>query len=97
MNCGVGGNKIQHVLWRALNLPVFSNLKNVVVLYGTNNLLLDSPKDIEECILETARSFKTKYSCINVIIYGILSRDDSWSVNRVSIKKVNQILKLNFC
>ena len=34
------------------------------------------------------------YSCVNVIICGILSRDDSWSVNQVSIKKVNQILKL---
>ena len=34
------------------------------------------------------------YSCVNVIICGILSRDDSWSINQVSIKKVNQILKL---
>ena len=94
LNCGIGGDKIQHVLWRALNLPVFSNLKNVVVLCGTNNLLLDWPKDIAGGIPEIARSFKTNYSCINVIICGILPRDDSWSVKRASIKKVNQILKL---
>ena len=87
MNCSVGGDKNQHVLWRALNLPVFSNLKNVVALCGTINLLLDSPKDIAYGILEMARSFKTNYSCVNVIICGILPRDDSWSVNRVSIKK----------
>ena len=94
LNCGVGGDRIQHVLWRALNLPVSLNLKNVVVLCGTNNLRLDSPKDFADGILEIARSFETNYSCFNVIICGILPRDDSWSVNRVSIKKVKQILKL---
>ena len=94
LNCGIGGDRIQHVLWRALNLPASQNLKNVVVLCGTNNLLLDSPKDIADGILEIARSFEINYSCVNVIICGILPRDNSWSVNRVSIKKVNQIQKL---
>ena len=97
LNCGIGGDRIQHVLWRALNLPASQNLKNVVVLCGTNNLLLDSPKDIADGILEIARPFEMNYSCVNVIICGILPRDDSWSVNRVSIKKVNQILKLKCC
>ena len=66
LNCGVGGGRIQYVLWRALNLPVSLNLKNVVVLSGTNNLLLDSPKDIADGFLEIARSFETNYSCISV-------------------------------
>ena len=81
MNCDVGDDRIQHALWCAITLPVFSNLKNVVVLRGANNLLLDSPKDIVRGILEIARSFETNYSCVNVII-------------QVSIEKVNQILKL---
>ena len=68
LNCGIGGDTIEHVLWCALNLPVFSSLKNIVVLRGTNNLLLDSPKDIVDGILEIARSFKTNYSCVNVIM-----------------------------
>ena len=97
LNCGIGGDRIQHVLWRALNLPASQNLKNVVVLCGTNNLLLDSPKDIADGILEIARPFEMNYSCVNVIICGILPRDYSWSVNRVSIKRVNQILKLECC
>ena len=49
-NCGIGGDRIEHVLWHALNLPVFSSLKNVVVLCGTNNLLLDSPKYIVDIL-----------------------------------------------
>ena len=94
MNFGVGGNKIQHVLWCVLNLPVFSNLKNVDVLCRSSNLLLASPKDVVDGVLGIARSFKANCSCNNVIICGILPCDDSWSVNWVSIKKVNQILKL---
>ena len=64
MNCGVGGDRIQHVLWRALNLSVSSNLKNNVVLCGTNNLLLDSSKDIADDIFEIARSLEINYSCV---------------------------------
>ena len=97
MNCGIGGDRLQDVLWRTLNVPASQNIKNVVVLCGTNNLLLDSPKDIADGILEIARSFEINYTCVNVIICGILPRDDSWSVNRVYIKKVNQILKLKCC
>ena len=93
-NCGIGGDRIEHVLWRALNLSVFSSLKNIVVFCGTNTLPLDSPKDIADGILEIARSFKTNYSCVNVIICGIRPRDDSWFVNQMSIEKVNRILKL---
>ena len=64
-----------------LTFLFFQIYKNVVVLCGTNSLLLDSPKDIADGILELARSFKTNYSCVNVIICGIVPHDDSWSVN----------------
>ena len=97
MNCGIGGNRTQHVLWRALNLPVSPNLKKTFyVLCETNNLLLDSPEDIVDGILEIARLFKTSYTCVNVVICGMLPGDDSWSVNWVSIKEVNQVLKLKY-
>ena len=88
LNCGVGSDRIE---WHALNLPVFSNQKNVVVLYATNNLLLDLPKDIADSILEIARSFKAKYDCVNIVLCGIQPQNNKWSVNWVSIKEVNQI------
>ena len=97
LNCGIGSSRIQHVLWLELNLPASQNLKNVVFLCGTNNLLLDPLKDITDGILEIARSFEINYSCVNVIICGILHRDGNGSVNPVSIKKINQILKLKCC
>ena len=92
MGCGIVGHRIQHVSWRALNLPVFSNFKNVIILCGTNNLLLDSSKDIADDILEIARLFKTHYSYVNVVIWGILPHDDSRCVNRVPIKEVKKML-----
>ena len=41
-----------------------------------------------------AGSSKVNYGYINVVICGVLPRDNSWAVNRVSIKQINQILKL---
>ena len=38
LNCGIGGDKVQNVLWRVQNLPISSSLKNAVILCGTNNL-----------------------------------------------------------
>ena len=46
LSCGIGGDRIELVLWRALNLPFFKNLGNVVVLCGTNNVQQDSSEDI---------------------------------------------------
>ena len=50
MNCGIGGDRIPHVLWHALNLSVSSNLKNNVVLCEASKLLPDSPEDIVDGI-----------------------------------------------
>ena len=87
LNCVGGGKRIQYVLWYAFNLPVFSNLKNIVILCGTNNFLLDSPNNIADGILKRARSFKTNYRWVNLIICDILSHDNSWTVGQVSIKE----------
>ena len=43
LNCGIGGDKVQHVLWCSHNLPVVKSIKKVVVLCSTNNLNQDSP------------------------------------------------------
>ena len=94
LNCGIGGDRFQNVLWWAQNLPIISSLKNVVILCETNNLFQDLPEDIADGIVEMAQTFQSSYNSINIAIGGILPRDASWSVNRVLIKKeVNQILK----
>ena len=69
------------------------SLKNVVILCGTNNLFQDSLEDIADGIIEIAQTFQSKYNSINIAIGGILPPDASWSINRVLIKEVNEILK----
>ena len=44
LNLGIGGNCIENVLWRAINLPLPSFVKNVV--HRTNNIPIDTPHDI---------------------------------------------------
>ena len=44
LNCGLGGDRVQNILWRSQNLPVMSSLKNVVIFCGTNNLFQYSPR-----------------------------------------------------
>ena len=93
LNCGIGGDRVQNVLWQAQNLPVISSLKNFIILCGTNNLFQDSPEGTADGIVEIAQTFQSSYNSINIAIGGILPRDASWSINRVLIKEVNQILK----
>ena len=51
LNCGIGGDKVQNVLWRAHNLPPVKSVRNVAILCGTNNLHLDAPEDIADGII----------------------------------------------
>ena len=89
LNCGIEGDRVQNVLWRAQNLPVISSLKNIVILCGTNNLLQDSSEDITDGIVEITQSFQSSYNSINIAIVGILPHDASWSISQVLIKEVN--------
>ena len=79
-----------HIKWTQ---NLISSLKNVVILCGTNDLFQDSHEDIADGIVEIAQSFQSSYNSIDIAIGGIFSRDASWSINWVLIKKVNQILK----
>ena len=38
LNRGLGGDKVQSVLWRVQNFTISSTLKNAVIFCGTNNL-----------------------------------------------------------
>ena len=44
LNCGISGDRTQHVLWRAEGLSVPPSLKYVVIHCGTNNLNHNEPR-----------------------------------------------------
>ena len=82
LNCGIGGDKVQQVLWRSHNLPVVKSIKKVVVLCGTIRIPL-----------KVSQMVSSKYGSRSLFNFGILPRDFNWPVTRVYIKEVNDILK----
>ena len=92
-NCGIGGNRVQHVLWRAHDLYCFSLLRNVFILCGTSNLHQDSPEDIANGLIKIASCFEQGSNAINVFICGILPCDDTSLLNCQLIKETSNMLK----
>ena len=44
MNLGIGGDRVENVLWRAISLLLPSSVRNIVVQCATNNISTDSPR-----------------------------------------------------
>ena len=93
MNLGIRGDRVENVLWRAISLPLPSSIQNIVVQCGTNNISTDSTRDIADCIVDVGTIFQRNSKTVNIIICGLIPRDECWSVNRLLINKVNDILK----
>ena len=81
------------MLWRAMNLSIPPSVKNVAILWGTNNTFKDSPTDVADCIVNIGSCLHEEASNINVFICGLIPRDDSCFLNRVLIKDINRILE----
>ena len=93
MNLGIGGDRVENVLWRAISLPLPSSVRNIVVQCGTNNISTDSPRDIPDCMVDVGTIFQRNSNAVNIIMCGLILRDECWLVNRLLINKVNDILK----
>ena len=92
INCGIGGDRVENVLWRCKNLPSCPNLQNAVIMCGTNNIQHNSVEDIVDGIVEIALSLRRVYHPIAIFVCGLLPRDSSWLVNRVYIDEINNYL-----
>ena len=75
VNCGIGGDRLQHTLWRSINLDIPDYVKSVFICCGTNNLDNDTTQDIVNGLLCIAFNMKKKKNDLNIIISGILPRD----------------------
>ena len=93
VNFRIRGDRVQNVLWRSINLPILSSLSKIVILCGTNNIFNDSPYDIVDGIIKIASTFEKIYPNSSIDISGLLPRDESWSVKRVTIDEINKSLQ----
>ena len=93
VNCGVGGDSIQNLLWRVDHLSLPVSLRVAVLLCGTNNMQHDEPKDIAEGVIACGSKLVEKDPQLHVVITGILPRDQFPSERRNLIQQTNYMLK----
>ena len=70
INCGIGGDRVQSILWRCQNLPSSPHLQNAVIMCGTNNIQHNSVEDIVDGIVEIAVSLRCRYHPIAICLWS---------------------------
>ena len=96
INLGISGNRAENILSRARDILLPPSLKNVAVLCGTNNIDNDPTHDIVEGLIAISSVFKNNSSNSNIFICGIFPRNKSFSINRLIIDEVNNLLKSKY-
>ena len=77
INCGIGGDKLQHLIWRALHGGIPANPKHLVMWIGSNNISNDSSnqaKSISNSITDFVSRLLSSHKGIRIIVVGILPR-----------------------
>ena len=74
VNCGIGGDSTQNVLWRSRNLVFPNSIKYVFVHSGTNNLEKTLPIEIVNGIIAIGICCKQKNENLTVLLSGLLPR-----------------------
>ena len=88
VNCGIGGDRTQHVLWQADNMFLPHSVSVATILCGTNNMdNVYRPHDIAHSVIESGIKLSVKHSHLKIVVVGILPRDRVISKIR---KKIQQ-------
>ena len=93
VNLGIGGDRIENVLWRINDKVLPKSIRSVVIHCGTNNINTSSSDEISVGVVTIARSFSHCYPNIELIVSGLLPRDIHWSARRVKINESNEFAK----
>ena len=93
INLGIGGDKIQHVLWRLRNTRLSPNINYVIVHCGTNNIDTNTPDDISNALVLAANLIHNYHPSVNVILSSVLPRDAASSLRRRKILTINNSIK----
>ena len=93
LNFGIGGDKIQNVLWRIINMSFPLSLQYIFIHCGTNNIGHNDPEVISDGLINLARVIKKKYKDVKIIISSLLPRDKANSQKRSLVIATNIYLK----
>lgn len=96
-NFGIGGDRVQHLLWRIEN----GNLDGirprlVVLLIGTNNLHDNTPTEIVDGINRVIEQIRRKLPEARILLLGLFPRADTQGKLAPVVSQVNaQLAQLN--
>ena len=93
VNCGIGGDKTQNVLWRSKNISLPQSLKYVVINCGTNNLDTDNPDKISDGLICIALFFQKRMKDLQIVVNGLIPGDAINTKRRQKLLEVNQLLQ----
>ena len=94
LNLGMKGDRVQHVLWRLQRSELPKSTKTLVILVGTNNLLIDKPREISDGVASIAKVALELVPGIKVVVCGLLLREMSAkSLKRQACYEVNKHIK----
>ena len=93
MNAGVGGDRIENLLWRITTNPGIldvASYSTIFLMIGTNNIEKSKPENVATAIQSLLQTIFTKQPNVKrVILYGLTPRSD---VPREKIVHLNQLL-----
>jgi lysophospholipase L1-like esterase len=76
VNMGFSGDRTQHVLWRLENGEISGiNPKVAVIMIGTNNCGVNSPKEIADGIVAICQTLRKDLPHTKILLLGIFPRD----------------------
>ena len=87
------GDRVENAQWRAIDLPLPSPVKNVVILYQTNNITIDTLRDIANCIISIDAIIQRRSGGIDVSVCGLIPLDEPWLVNMGFVNEANETFK----
>ena len=93
LNLGIGGYKIQNVLWRIVNMSLPPSLQYIFIDCGAKNIGHNNPEVISDSLINLAQIVKKKYKDVKLIISSLLPRDKANSQNRSFVIATNIYLK----
>ncbi len=86
-NFGIGGDQVQHLLWRVQNGELDGiQPKVAVIAVGTNNVAFNSPDDISGGIARLVAAIQEKSPTTKVLVQGIFPRgwDGQWKADTIN-------------
>ena len=104
VNCGIGGDRAQNVLWRVGNLRLPTTVSVGIIAVGINDIMIkDSQpfafgaREIADNVISCARELKVRHPWMSIILSAILPTDTALEGWKALIEEVNLHLKVASC